>query len=82
MKNALIGILVITAAGSIAFGYIQKVNLDKAQAICVSEKEALEMMVQDQQLRAKEFQKMAELAQQEAIVQRTICEEQLKAFKK
>jgi len=54
---------------------MQKRMLDGLQTTCVSEKKEWETQ-------AKEFQKMAELAQQEAIVQRTICEEQIKAFKK
>ena len=48
--------------------------LDSAQATCASEKKELETQ-------AREFQKMAEIAQQEAVVERTICEEQLKALK-
>jgi len=78
MKNVLIVILLMITVGAIVFGYAQKANLES----CVSAKEALEKIAQEQELRAKEFQKMAELAQQEAVIQRTICEEQLKAFKK
>lgn len=75
MKNGIIGILLILLVGSLVFGYHQKSMLDSAQATCESEKKELETQ-------AREFQKMAEVAQQEAVVQRTICEEQLKAFKK
>lgn len=75
MKNVIIGILLILLVGSLVFGYNQKNMLDNAQATCAAEKTELETQ-------AREFQKMAELAQQEAVVQRTICEEQLKAFKK
>jgi uncharacterized protein (DUF111 family) len=57
------------------FGYMQKSMLESIETTCASEKKELVMQ-------AREFQKMAEIAQQEAIVQRTICEEQLKAFKK
>lgn len=35
----------------------------------------------EQRMRAEEFQKMAELAREEALIQRTICEEQLKDCK-
>jgi Tfp pilus assembly protein PilE len=82
MKNIVIGILSIVSVGSIAYGYMQRSTLDHVQATCELEKNTLEKFAQEQQLQAREFQKMAELAQQEAIVQRTICEEQLKALKK
>ncbi len=75
MKNILIGVLVIVSVGTLVYSYNQKSMLDSAQATCAAEKKELETQ-------AREFQKMAELAQQEALVQRTICEEQLKAFKK
>lgn len=75
MKNILIGVLLMISVGSLLYGYNQKSMLDSVQATCESEKKELETQ-------AREFQKMAELAQQEAVVQRTICEEQLKAFKK
>ena len=75
MKNSIIGILSIISVGSLVYGNMQKRMLDSLQTTCASEKKEWETQ-------AKEFQKMAELAQQEAIVQRTICEEQIKAFKK
>lgn len=82
MKNTLIGILLIVSVGSLTFGFIQKGKVDEAQSVCAKEKESLEKLAQEQQLQAREFQKMAELARHEAEVQRTICEEQLKAIKK
>jgi len=82
MKNIVIGILSIVSVGSLAYGYRQQSMLDSVQATCASEKLELEKQAQQQQVQAREFQKMAQQAQQEAIVQRTICEEQLKAFKK
>jgi hypothetical protein len=75
MKNIIIGILSIVSVGATVYGYMQKSMLDNIETTCASEKKELETQ-------AKEFQKMAEIAQQEAVVQRTICEEQLKAFKK
>ena len=81
MKNTLIGILLIVSVGSLAFGYIQHSMLAEAQSVCASEKVALEKLAQEQEIQATEFRKMAELAQQEAEIQRTICEEQLKAMK-
>jgi len=82
MKNTLIGILFIISIGSLTFGFIQKGKVDEAQTVCDSQKRELENMARDQQQRAAEFQKMAEQAHAEAVVQRTICEEQLKALKK
>jgi hypothetical protein len=82
MKNTLIGILLLVSVGSLTFGFIQKGKADEAQSLCASEKVELENRARDQQLRASEFQKMAEQAHAEAVVQRTICEEQLKALKK
>jgi hypothetical protein len=82
MKNAIIGILFIVTVGSLLFGYMQYSKLGDAQAVCASEKESLEKLAQEQQLQAREFQKMAEQAQQEAVIQRTICEEQLKSLRK
>ncbi len=82
MKNILNVVLIVVSVMSIAFGYVQKVNLDKAQVNCSLEKVALEKLAQEQQLQAREFQKMAEQAQQEAVIQRTICEEQIKSLRK
>ncbi len=82
MKNTLIGILLIVSVGSLAFGYIQYSKLEEAQSVCAAEKVALEKLAQEQQVQATEFRKMAELAEQEIEVQRTICEEQLKAMNK
>ena len=82
MKNIVIGVLSIVSVGSIVYAYMQRSALDTMQATCLLEKNTLEKFAREQQVQAREFQKMAQQAQQEAIVQRTICEEQLKAFKK
>ena len=82
MKNALIGILFIVSVGSLAFGYTQYSKLEEAQTNCASEKLQLEKQAREQQVKAAEFQKMAEQAHHQAEVQRAICEEQLKAMSK
>jgi DNA-binding ferritin-like protein len=82
MKNTLIGILLIVSVGSLAFGYIQYSKLAEAQSVCASEKVALEKLAHEQEIQAREFRKMAELARQEMDFERHICEEQLKAMKK
>ena len=81
MKNIAIGILTIISVGSLIFGFQQKSELDSVTATCVAEKQALENLAQQQQALAEESQKMAQRAQNEAMVQRVICEEQLKALK-
>jgi hypothetical protein len=78
MKNTLIGILLIVSVGSLTFGFIQKGKADNVLATCLE----FEKLAQEHELQAREFQKMAELAQNEVEVQRTICEEQLKALRK
>lgn len=75
MKNITIGILTIISVGSLLFGYTQKNALDSAVATCVSEKQELEKMAQLEQERAQ-------VAEHEAMIQKTICVEQLKALKK
>lgn len=82
MKNITIGILTIISVGSLLFGYTQKNALDSAVATCVSEKQELEKMAQQQQMQAREFQERAQVAEHEAMIQKTICVEQLKALKK
>lgn len=82
MKNILIGILLFVSVGSLTYGYVQHSKFAEAQLICASEKSMLEKLAEEQQVQATEFRKMAELAQQDAEVQRAICEEQLKAMSK
>ncbi len=83
MKNSIvIVILSIVSVSSLVYGYMQKSRVESIVATCVSEKQELEKLARLQQLHASEFEKLAKVAQQEAMIQRTICEEQLKAFKK
>jgi len=78
MKNVLIiGLLVISVL-SLSYAYVEKSEVEEMNERLVE----LTNMAREQEVKAHEFQKMAEVAQQEAVVQRTICEEQLKAFKK
>ena len=65
------------ALSGVVFGLYERTRTSELEA----EKEALVKLAEAQQLRAEEFQKMAAVAQQEALVQRTICEEQLKDCK-
>lgn len=81
MKNIVIGILSIVSVGSLVFGYQQKSKLDTVLSACVAEKQQLEMLAQEQQLRARANEERAQVAESEAMIQRTICEEQLKTLK-
>ena len=76
-KNVLVIGLALLVVISLAYGFQQR----KIATEAIQQKEELEKLASEQRVRAEEFQKMAELAQQEALVQRTICEEQLKNCK-
>ncbi|HCZ34732.1 MAG TPA: hypothetical protein DHV26_02260 [Cytophagales bacterium] len=76
-KNVLVIGLALLVVLSLGYGFQQR----KIATEAVQQKEELEKLASEQRVRAEEFQKMAELAQQEALVQRTICEEQLKNCK-
>ncbi|MBX2915515.1 MAG: hypothetical protein KF856_09640 [Cyclobacteriaceae bacterium] len=76
-KNVLVVGLTLLVVLSLGYGFQQrKIAFDATQ-----QKDELEKLASEYRVRAEEFQKMAELAQQEALVQRTICEEQLKNCK-
>lgn len=76
-KNVLVIGLALLVVLSLGYGFQQrKIATEVTQQI-----EELEKLASEQRVRAEEFQKMAELAQNEAMVQRTICEEQLKNCK-
>ncbi len=81
MKNILIGILSFVSVGSLYYGYSQKTKMEETVSICIDEKKLLEKLAAEQQLKASEFQKMAQIAQVEAMAQRVIAEEQIKALK-
>lgn len=76
-KNVLVIGLALLVVVSLGYGFQQR----KIATEAVQQKEELEKLASEQRVRAEEFQKMAELAQNEAMVQRTICEEQLKNCK-
>jgi Tfp pilus assembly protein PilO len=73
--------LAFVALAAIGYAFQQKSQMDEVKAACQREKQELVKLAQQQALQAKEFQKMAELAQHEAMVQRTLAEEQIKALK-
>ena len=76
-KNVLVIGLALLVVISLGYGFQQRKIATEATAKIVE----LEKIADEQRLRAGEFQKMAELAQQEAVIQRAICEEQLKDCK-
>lgn len=73
--------LAFVALACLGYAFQQKSQIDEVTAVCEKEKQELVKLAQEQELKAKEFQKMAELAQHEAMVQRTLAEEQIKALK-
>ena len=77
MKNILIGILSIVSLGSLFYGYSQKTQMSD----CAIERGLLEKLSEQQQQQTIEFQRMALMAQHEAMEQRALAEEQIKALK-
>lgn len=77
-RNVLIVIFGMVALAALVFGWQQKSKAEAIVAQCETEKQLLEQLAAQQRREAEEFQKMAQLAQHEAMVQRTLCEEQLK----
>ncbi len=73
--------LAFVALACLGYAFQQKSQIDEVAAVCEKEKQELVKLAQEQELKAKEFQKMAELAQHEAMVQRALAEEQIKALK-
>lgn len=80
-KNILLIITTGLALTGSGFGVYQKLKRDGVVAACETLRADLEKLAAEQRLRAEEFQKMAQAAQHEAMIQRTICEEQLKDCK-
>lgn len=76
-KNVLVIGLALLVVLGLGYGFQQRKLAAEATAKSVE----LEKIADEQRLRAEEFQKMADLAQQEAVIQRAICEEQLKDCK-
>jgi|JI8StandDraft_1071087.scaffolds.fasta_scaffold921582_1 uncharacterized protein HemX len=81
-KNVIIGILILISIGSVYFAFQQNSKIDERVEVCEKEKEALVKTAQEQEQRAIEFKKMAELAQAEAMVQRALAEAQIEELKK
>ena len=81
-KNVVIGILFIICVGLSVFVVRQNSQIDGKLETCEREKEELVKLAQEQQLKASEFQKMAELARNEAMVQRALAEAQIEELKK
>jgi Tfp pilus assembly protein PilO len=80
-KNFILIALAFVALAAIGYAFQQKSQMDEVSAVCEKEKQELVKLAQEQQLQAKEFMKMAELAQHEAMIQKTLAEEQIKALK-
>lgn len=79
MKNIVIGVLAIVSVASLYFGYTQSAGGDEL-AICESQADELKKQSEQYKTEVAELQKMYDQAIVEMKVQRTICEEQLKAL--
>jgi Tfp pilus assembly protein PilO len=80
-KEFIIIALAFVALASLGYAFQQKSQIDEVTAVCEKEKQELVKLAEQQQLEAREFQKMAEAAKNEAMIQRVLAEEQLKALK-
>lgn len=80
-KNIVIVILTVLLVGSFYYGFQQKTNADELVSACEKEKAELVQTAEKQKMIANEALKMAEMAQTESMIQRTIAEEQIKALK-
>jgi cell division protein FtsL len=80
MKNIVIGVLAIVSAGSIYYVYTQTTQVNE-QTNCENQIEEMKKQSELYRTEAEELQKMYDQATVEMQVQRTICEEQLKALK-
>jgi len=78
MKNIVVIVLIVISIGSVVFGLMQKKEAERLssqiEAYDMREKECIKM--------SGELQKMYDILAVENQVQRTLCEEQLKALRK
>jgi cadmium resistance protein CadD (predicted permease) len=81
-KNVIIGILGIVCIALGVFVFVQKSQIDEATTICEKEKELLEQIVKEQEVRATELQVMLDQERHQALVQRAIAEAQIEELKK
>jgi Tfp pilus assembly protein PilO len=81
MKNIVIAVLATVSVGSLFYGYTQASHVE-GLTVCKSEREELKKQSEQYRTEVAELQKMYDQAAVEIQVQRTICEEQLKALKK
>ena len=76
-KNIVVIGLAVLVVISLGYGFQQR----KIATEAIERSIEAEKIAAEQRNQATAFQKMAEQAQQEAMIQRTICEEQLKDCK-
>jgi hypothetical protein len=78
MKNIVVIVLIVISIGSVVFGVMQKKEAERlASQLIMQEDQAKECIKM-----SGELQKMYDILAVENQVQRTLCEEQLKALKK
>jgi hypothetical protein len=78
MKNIVVIVLIVISIGSVVFGVMQKKEAERlASQLIMQEEQSKECIKM-----SGELQKMYDILAVENQVQRTLCEEQLKALKK
>jgi len=78
MKNIVVIVLIVISIGSVVFGVMQKKEAERlASQLIMQEDQAKECIKM-----SGELQKMYDILAVENQVQRTLCEERLKALKK
>lgn len=78
MKNILVIVLITISIGSIVFGIIQMKEADRMTSQLVMQEDQVKECIK----MSGELQKMYDILAVENQVQRTLCEEQLKALRK
>ena len=78
MKNLALVVLIVAAAGSMLFGFNQMKEAEKLAA----ELEKVNTSAKECETKSRELEKLYQESMVQAQIQRTLCEEQLKAMKK
>ena len=78
MKNLALIVFIVTAAGTLLFGLNERNEAERLAA----ELEKINSNAKECEIKSRELEKLYEESMVQAQVQRTLCEEQLKALKK
>lgn len=78
MKNLAMVVLIVAAAGALLFGFNEK---NKTERLAVALEKA-NSNAKECETKSRELEKLYQESMVQAQIQRTLCEEQLKALKK